>query len=181
MVNDPGGISRVGYAGDDWGRDGLTRAWGVVGYSLLIHTTGCSYYPPNRVHWAPWLGPDCDGGWGWEMPGRPRTKHRDVDSASHPAVWVATCIPVAPKISGCNYVSHFGLKRNTVGRFRFNILHLDGHVDESVWQETRDTTPSWGVPYGWKYANAPAGNPLGGNNQAGVDEPLWDGAVDTNP
>jgi prepilin-type processing-associated H-X9-DG protein len=80
-----------------------------------------------------------------------------------------------------NFRSHFGFQQTVPGGFRFNVVHLDGHVDSSLWKEPWVSTewmrsdPSYdNRPYGWAYKGAP-------NDTSGLmDEPEWKGAFDTN-
>ncbi len=84
-------------------------------------------------------------------------------------------------------VSHFGVALTRPGEWRFNIVHLDGHVDDSIWQENR---PQWSFafnihsqnlrPYGWPWKTE-VGQ---GSSQFGdgiVEEPYFKGAFDDNP
>jgi prepilin-type processing-associated H-X9-DG protein len=59
-------------------------------------------------------------------------------------------------------LSHFGAGNPTPGEFQFNVLHLDGHVHDSVWQEVLAGPGSYVVytpevgsnrcrPYGWQW------------------------------
>jgi hypothetical protein len=75
---------------------------------------------------------------------------------SHPpSVWLAACHTPEPTF---DHRSHFGATRASTGTFRFNVVHMDGHVHDAQWNEPW-TAGHWGVsegsgkgrPYGWKW------------------------------
>jgi hypothetical protein len=80
--------------------------------------------------------------------------------------------------------SHFGAANPTPGSFRFNVVHLDGHVHDSVWQEVLAGSGGYAVymegsstryrPYGWKWKNP-------SSDKYGVElTPDFEGALDMN-
>jgi prepilin-type processing-associated H-X9-DG protein len=78
-------------------------------------------------------------------------------------------------------MTHFGLKTAMPGEFRFNVLHLDGHVDDSVWKETK-SSEMWQMPhdyrkrpYGWATKNGAWPEKMGPE-----EWPLFEGAFDQN-
>ncbi len=77
-------------------------------------------------------------------------------------------------------MSHFGVTRALAGDFRFNILHVDGHVDDSVWKQVEmggnwlvdGSDWHWGKrPYGWDLINWDDGL---------KEKPMFEGAFDQN-
>jgi hypothetical protein len=65
--------------------------------------------------------------------------------------------------------------------FRFNIAHIDGHVDDGIWMDSFDVPPQWwGVsdaasgwtrPYGWRWKpNKEDGVVLNPNFELAFDE-----------
>jgi prepilin-type N-terminal cleavage/methylation domain-containing protein len=173
---------RMGYAGSEQERDRLTRRNMVIGYAMYTHTTGCTM---NRSdHMLPATGSTNLT----EAPFRPYTKSRTIATAHKPSAWVATCLtPLHTYGYERQFRSHFGYRETVPGGFRFNIGHLDGHVDDTVWKDLPDglrthlITDSKSRPYGWPYKY----RWYGGGGWAWVDgiveEPVFDGAFDCNP
>jgi prepilin-type processing-associated H-X9-DG protein len=84
-------------------------------------------------------------------------------------------------------VSHFGARRAQAGKsgqqFRFNVLHLDGHVDNSFWKETYANSLAWladGPP--WNQLHRPYGWWVKSPSNGGFLErlPMFEGAFDQN-
>jgi hypothetical protein len=102
-----------------------------------------------------------------ELPARYATKSRDMTTSALPSTWVATCIRPVTSFGGAERLnpSHFGVRAGYPGDFRFNVVHLDGHVDDAVWMETRLSSGTgrrdaywlfkqdnnFIAPYGWRY------------------------------
>ncbi len=115
----------------------------------------------------------------------PTTNNQQVRSSSPGSCWVAACLPAFTGTYGSLWrrnASHFGVARTTAGDYRFNVLHIDGHVHDDVWRshEIRyywrvlsGFSSDWGErPYGWRYQ---AG-------RVGVEpEPDFVGPFDRNP
>jgi hypothetical protein len=166
---DMDGVGMVGeYVGTctEIGRDMLTRRRGALGYDLFLFSTGCI----KNLHDAkiPW---PCGGGSiggnkhsaNYEQPARYATKSRDMTTSALPSAWVASCIRPVRSYKSVDRTcpSHFGLREGVMGDFRFNVAHVDGHVDHSVWMEDRDLrldvsdwlfgTYAWSAPYGWRF------------------------------
>ena len=98
---------------------------------------------------------------GCEDPYRWTTNNRSVTSSFQGSVWLAACHPPAVGTPADNWeprrnVSHFGSVKAAPGKFWFNVIHLDGHVHDSIWQEV-NTADAWalsegkGKPYGWDW------------------------------
>jgi hypothetical protein len=89
------------------------------------------------------------------------------------------------------FVSHFGERQTVPGALRFNIVHLDGHVDDTVWKDKpqREATPAGHLtycagsgfprPYGWPYKYEWYGTGVWLDGI--VEEPVFVGAFDCNP
>ncbi len=200
-------------AGTMVGRDNLTRGRGVFGYDLFIQSVGC--YPhqikdPSRIggvcHRVGYRGvtePKCGGTgsafWTCHDGFRPTTKSRMVHASSRPSAWLAA--DLAPSNYDANtathggmnrnHSSHFGVRSTTPGLFRFNVLHLDGSVQDSTWQMNDATSLHWAdvvlpggrtAPYGWPYKYDWDPVTYGGSypwdTHGIVDEPVIDGAFD---
>jgi len=180
------------HAGDRMFRDILSRNRdGKLGYAIFLGTVGCPRYRQegSKVHWISGGGYGGDSnGTSAEYPLRPMARNAPVQAAAKPSCWIAACLTPVREYGGFEYDfrSHFGLRQAVPGGFRFNVVHLDGHVDDSVWKEP-DVSTEWTTadpdyagrgrrPYGWGY------KPGGGTYQTeGIeDEPQWKGAFDTN-
>ncbi|MFC1671756.1 hypothetical protein ACFL01_01340, partial [Planctomycetota bacterium] len=183
------------YAGTEIHRRVLTMKVGVHGYNFFVGEIGCAAYrsdPSFKSHLLSGFGgsqgPDTAEGPNF----RPDTRNRSIAATGNPSVWIAACHtpmltddPDSPR----NFRSHFGSRQPIQGDFRFNVLHLDGHVDASVW---KDLSPvrgqnaiAWAVawwtayhdndfhPYGWLANEA--------NPNLGLSEtPMFEGAFDQN-
>jgi hypothetical protein len=83
------------------------------------------------------------------------------------------------------FTSHFGVKKTQGGQVRFNIVHLDGHVDDSVWKDYPIYTDSWLLYMddggSWNTKRRPYGWWLQSNNSLGYKTvPMFEGAFDQN-
>ena len=172
-------------AGDEMLRDVLTRTEFIFGYEFFVHSIGCSGYqrnPANNEHVLRGYG----GPRGYnecEIPFRPAVKDRPMMSSHHPSAWVMGCYMPNMTYNGMarSYRSHFGVRRTEEGLFRFNVLHLDGHIHDGLWKDPRleygwllDSAGGWsaGIPYGWLWKPDP--------NDGLKAEPEFDGAFDRN-
>jgi type II secretory pathway pseudopilin PulG len=153
-------------------RDQLSRGGGIFGYYFLLHSVGCARYQRDKSkneHVLPPLGTasvyQAEEGY------RPMTRNRDIRAEHRSSVWVATCrIPSSPTITVKRYCrpSHFGVRSSIPGEFRFNVLHLGGHVEDNVWSQHK-SSGSWLVskkfegshPYGWRF--------VGGQGENGIE------------
>jgi hypothetical protein len=159
------------WAGTERGRDFLTRRCGVYGYALFTFTTGCldadgQVYDAN--HRMPTLpGGAADSTGEVESGHRPNTKHLPMHTSNKPSAWIAAChTPIDYWNYERYYSSHFGYRQTSPG-WRFNAVHLDGHVHDAVFQITNvpiqwwDCRPKdmgygsndWKMPYGWIYVD----------------------------
>jgi prepilin-type N-terminal cleavage/methylation domain-containing protein/prepilin-type processing-associated H-X9-DG protein len=180
-------------SGTEKGRDFLSRAGNILGYEFFVVTVGCMpNHNPGHVLRA--AGGDAeaslyrDGEEGY----RPGTRNRPVDTAAKPGAWLAADhTPLTYRTFPRDYASHFGYRNVVPGEWRFNILHLDGHVDDSIWKEIR-TSDSWltqalsttvgrGGPYGWEYVN-PSSNATKSEEGVHVQPHMvGNGPFDRNP
>ncbi|MFC1671944.1 hypothetical protein ACFL01_02290, partial [Planctomycetota bacterium] len=169
------------YADSEQNRDALSRGSGVLGYEFFTHRTGC-YANQTSGNTQHILG--TGGNWysECEAPFRPNTNSRNPTTSHKPSVWMAACMTPTNMFNDGTYrdaSSHFGVRQTVPGLFRFNAVHLDGHVHDGTWKET-DLTSNWlfgtngGHPYGWPWKS-------GAGSDAGiVDSPDFDGAFDSN-
>ncbi len=188
----PGGVStgwQTLYAGEERHRDALSRRKGVRGYNFFTETVNCSAYLRDRnatghllIAFGGPIGPNQAEGPNF----RPRTNNRSISVSAHPAAWIATCLtPTTTSEAGTprTMTSHFGARRTFPGPFRFNIIHIDGHVDDSPW---REILPSdrWAIAdsvAGWIDNDRPYGWWLNSNTNYGLqDTPMFEGAFDMN-
>ncbi len=185
------------YADDEWSRDALTRSSSntCLGYDFFVQTVNCRRFKLER-----WLGHQAWDYWG---PGigmnnnndaegsnyRNATKNRNVSAAHRPSTWIAACLTPVESYQGVarNMPSHFGWRTTVTEGWRFNVIHLDGHVDDSTWKLWwTGPTSEWmwtepearnkKTPYGWKHDRANYAYPY----PALKEEPEYDGAFDRN-
>ncbi len=158
------------YAGTEQQRDWMSRLEGLFGYFYFIGSIGCwsrqnGLLPQgadqlNEHVLEGFGGPgDCHPGQCSE-PFRPATRSRTIRAEHLPSAWIAVC---QPPITGTGYggvyrnnISHFGVPRTQNGLFRFNALHVDGHVHDDIWREPDVVTNwmfggYWSHPYGWRW------------------------------
>jgi prepilin-type N-terminal cleavage/methylation domain-containing protein len=182
------------YAGNDCCRDDIIRKKYTWGYALFIHTVGCAEYEETKTFWdhtqPKWAPPGegCDW-WQGERPFRWTTKSRQPHTSNQGSVWLGACsIPLKHWGQDRNYTSHFGVRQTVTGEFRYNVMHLDGHVHDDVWKES--VTPGkspivnhWAAdpnyPYGWPWNDYETGG-TGGNYEGIVEDPVFPGAFDRN-
>jgi prepilin-type N-terminal cleavage/methylation domain-containing protein len=155
----------AGSTGTEKGRDQLTRNNpAVFGYILFTYDTGCS----ENIH-------DLKKGYNTnkaEEPYRYATNSGNMSTSHKPETWVACCVPPLSYSSfERDYSSHFGLRDPVPGDWRFNMVHLDGHVDDANWMEVRTGPGKNGwmfqdgsvyAPYGWRYKTATDMEPIPG-------------------
>jgi len=161
----------------DEDRDLLVRFLGTFGYSLFVRSVGCDTRTLGHIFQT---RVSSDGTWSGgtlEEPFRWQTKSTCVRTSHVPSVWLASDLP--PSTTDRKYPSHFGAKTSFGGgSFRFNVLHIDGHVDDSQWREPY-ILKSWrGLPqggygriYGWTWE---------GTGTAREFNTLFAGAFDKN-
>jgi len=187
------------YAGTEGERDWLSRndndwSGGKFGYEFFVHEIGCAEAdktPPNMEHVL--QDYDGDGAPAWsEEPFRPATKSTFMNTSHKPSAWMGACLMPMASFGGLarNFRSHFGVRKTPVGEFKFNIIHLDGHVDDGLWQmplapnalswiENSHPNHGWkyGTPYGWLWDTEPPNS----NTHGGIrNEAEFRGAFDTN-
>jgi hypothetical protein len=163
----------------------------MFGYYHFVQSVGCWRYQSEGcvrhvLGWrnknCPHCGVECSTGWRCHERYRWATKRNPVPVMSQrPSIWLAACHTPMTKWSGVtrNYRSHFGVMQTVSGLWRFNVVHLDGHVHDAAWNE-REIVYRWlnddGFPYGWR---GPASTAVDGIY--GVKEtPDFDGAFDRN-
>jgi hypothetical protein len=178
-------------AGTEIERDCLSRYFGVYGYEFFVYSVNCKQYLDDNTfldHIRQGVGGGKYKTYEVEGPDyRPETRNRSISAVDGPSAWVAVCH--TPYINrNTNEVlapSHFGVYETVAGDFRFNVLHLGGHVDDSVWKEA-DLSKCWLVqsrtgggagntnqPYGWWILDP-------GNDGLLDKTPMFEGAFDQN-
>jgi len=176
------------YAETEEARDrafrGRTRA---SGYAFFVGEVGCAQQLPDHI--AGNYGGTGDN-IGNEEPFRWATKSRNLRSLHSPTAWMAACYPAGDTKFGISpwggwrrqWFSHFGARKAQIGIFKFNVLHLDGHVDDSIWKSATSATNNWYpylVPSGewpYPYGYSHYGWPYHGCYR----EPDFEGAFDEN-
>jgi prepilin-type N-terminal cleavage/methylation domain-containing protein len=159
------------YFGTERDRDMWARRRGVFGYQMFINTTGCSLLPKGVTNHTMIVARGAsvqylrrDGG-GW----RPNTRYKSVRATHKPSVWLAADLPPHADSNDqrawpTRYRSHFGTLQTIPGEWRYNVLHLDGHVHDEIWRDTylsedwalyRRGDDSSGSPwvYGWEWVD----------------------------
>ncbi len=183
-------------AGTEKERDHLSRRIGLFGYSFFVGSINCNKYLNDRSwdgHILQGFGGDASPMWAEGPNCRPGTNNRPMITSSHPAAWVATCLPVNNGYGGFYFTGHFGATWTREGKFQFNILHLDGHIDASVWKEPYQSVNStngdnpggqW-VVYSWESGWGQKHRPYGWLRQSPDNlgcrtTPMFEGAFDQN-
>jgi len=180
------------WTGEEGDRDSMARSSGVFGYHLFIHSVGCWKYQSEgcvrhvlgwRNKTCPHCGQDCENGYRCNEPIRWATKKSPVPLTSHlPSIWLAACHTPLVEWNDLtrNYRSHFGAGQTLQGEWRFNVLHLDGHVHESPWREPSIEDEWIGAerdfPYGWRSPAPTSIDQIYGISQ----DPFIPGAFDRN-
>jgi prepilin-type N-terminal cleavage/methylation domain-containing protein len=184
-------------SGTERERDFLSRRWAsIFGYDFFTLDVGCEYKrrTGDRKHVLGYHTDDRHV----EEPFRYKTNDRDVSTSQPGSVWISACfVPLDTDYASASYnppfasetrrrfVSHFGDSIALPGRWRFNIGHLDGHVDDSVWHDfALNNSWTWVPgprirPYGypWKLEVEPGP----GYGDGIVEESWFEGAFDDNP
>ncbi len=178
-----GGTLEPMTSGSEVGRDNLTRGSGMFGYEFFVHSVGCWRYVSNgdTCHVFSRYGGDCGPSSWWlaKHHFRWNTKNRQVHTSHKPSVWLAADLAPVIEWNGAtrNYTSHFGLMQTTPGEYRFNVIHMDGHVHDSIWAEplaATDWLTSDGRPYLWPWQTG------SGSENGIVEETDAAGAFDEN-
>jgi hypothetical protein len=153
------------HPGTERGRDHLTRRTPpVAGYELFLYTVGC-IEGIHDLNLATGDGSVRSS----EQPFRYATRSKPLMTQHKPSAWVASCCRPKRKFKHTydpnllrNFASHFGCREVSPMGWRFNVVHLDGHVDDGMWTEyhTEDNAwmfarpgPYWmdNTPYGWRF------------------------------
>ncbi len=173
------------YAGNDRGRDMASRGVGrAFGYVFFMATAGCAANNPDHIS-VKWGGNASNIG--AQAPFRWATDSRPVTTVHKPSVWLSACItPGNDEMCGGwkrDWYTHFGARRAQAGVFKFNVVHLDGHVDDSMWKSEITAsngafpysipTGEWPYPYGYSHYGW-------GDGYSCYREPDFDGAFDDN-
>jgi hypothetical protein len=149
-------------SGAEFERDALTRHGTLFGYRLFTYSVGCAANEPTHDLRK---GKPTYGVRGTEEPFRYATNSRDMLASHKPSTWVASCLEPDSYEWDIerDYPSHFGYRDPVPGGWRFNVVHLDGHVDDARWMEMREVysvcygdylfvQKTWfDVPYGWQF------------------------------
>jgi prepilin-type N-terminal cleavage/methylation domain-containing protein len=149
-------------AGTEDNRDYFSRHAGSFGYDFFMMTTGCDGYRnyglTDHYHF----------GYKAEMPYRHYTRHRSPTTSNRSSVWLGACLPAWEGTYSDVHrrlASHFGYTQTMPGGFRFNVVHMDGHISERIWNDAY-TSDSWLVndigshrrPYGWPWVGGTTGS-----------------------
>jgi prepilin-type N-terminal cleavage/methylation domain-containing protein len=151
------------YSGTEKGRDFLSRAGNILGYEFFLCTVGCvpDHVPSHVLKVIGGTASSQIDKYG-EEGHRPATRNKPVWSHAKPSVWLAAChTPLEYRWFPRYYTSHFGLRRSVPGDWRFNVIHLGGHVTDGIWGEvlpskcwlTAGTNATHGGPYGWEWVD----------------------------
>jgi prepilin-type N-terminal cleavage/methylation domain-containing protein len=159
------------YAGTERYRDELSRGLGSFGYRFFMHTVGCFWrrtHPGFVTHVLSKYGGTGSGA-GSTEPFRPATKSRSMTTSHKPSAWVAVdhvawtgvhSPPVDGQLDYRRNAGHFGIPQTITGEYRFNVVHLDGHVDDSRWKDPaiawdwvfkEGSNQYWNHAYGWQW------------------------------
>ncbi len=165
------------YTDTEKGRDKATRQCRGMGYSFFVANVGCAVFKTGHV--SSYWGADFPNGGtadanNTETPLRWATNSRTLNTSHKPSSWLGAC-----NMAGNEWVSHFGARQAAPNIFRFNVIHIDGHIDDSAWRSVKVCAETGhpfnlGVsqPYGYSYA---------AYYQGGIRKiPNFDGAVDDN-
>ncbi len=154
--------SRYGEASDGSGHGSF------LGYATFVSTIGCTNPPYIAIGKHRLIGFGGSGGsWTVEEPFRWNTRNTQPHTSHKPSVWIAAC-QTPLMITGGSWAarrntSHFGVSQVMPGSFRFNAVHLDGHVHDGIWSDLFYSVPTfWGIyvssfghggprPYGWRW------------------------------
>jgi prepilin-type N-terminal cleavage/methylation domain-containing protein len=165
------------YSGTERERDEATRGWAFFGYSLFLRSVGCD---GNRVahtvetKWG-------DGGAGLtsdaaEQPFRRMTRFGQPHTSKPSSVWLATDYPPYKNSRVRQRPGHFGATTPWPG-FRFNVVHMDGHVHDDIGREQSCTGKytwclgknDYWVPYGWRWQGSGANREIVTNMRGAFD------------
>ena len=156
------------YAGTEMQRDEFSRLKGFFGYRYFLWSGGCYWTrhvdPTYNKHTLQGYG-GTSGSAAADLYFRPAVKHTSTRVDHLPSAWVAVCLPPITGQGGTcadsalmsrTNRSHFGVARTTTGLFRFNVIHLDGHVGDTVWNIPDIVNDwlfngYWAHPYGWQW------------------------------
>jgi prepilin-type N-terminal cleavage/methylation domain-containing protein len=175
------------YAGTERARDAITRCEKGINYAFFIGSVGCARDLPEHTSnaYETRSGLNGTGNLWTETPFRWATNSLPLRTSHRPSAWAAGCLTPGDFGSGkrTNWLSHFGTTQAAEGTFRFNMVHLDGHVDDSVWKSHHVGT-SQGSPYALPSSSAaplPYGYSLRSGGGWGLDkESDFEGALDDN-
>jgi hypothetical protein len=182
------GATHSASAGSEKGRDMVSRhREHGINYAYFIGQVGCAARKSEHLNREYY--PGCSGWWWDEDPFRWATKSTNLRVPHPPSCWLSACWPPGDTdVWGGpwgsrrrNWWSHFGAREAAVGIFKFNVVHLDGHVDDSLWKWA-ESVKNHGNPYlvqplrGWPYGYDNTGGP----NYALNREPTIEGAFDEN-
>ncbi len=155
-------------AGTEQERDWLSRKMGLFGYFFHIGSHGCWSFQqgltPNdgtapNAHVLEGHGGASGSAGKRTEPFRPATKSRNMRSSNLPSAWIAVdATPIAGAYGNAykRNVGHFGVPQTQSGLFRFNVIHVDGHVHDDIWKDTEIVNTwhyggYWAHPYGWRW------------------------------
>jgi hypothetical protein len=153
--------------GTAFGRDKMARNGAIFGYEFFTFSVGCI----KNKHFKPSPWPTAWGGKAkFEQPYRYATSHKDVIAHHKPSVWIAACCRPFRTYRALkrDFVGHFGHRRTVPATYKFNVLHLDGHVDDQLWLEYLPECDDWFFErysdgnldsvYGWRFKDTSGTN-----------------------
>ncbi len=179
--------------GNECCRNSMFIGRGCFGYELFVHSVGCGRFQATGDQSHTISAYRTDGVWknNWwtcERPFRWTTRHNQPRASHQGSVWVASCMVPLNLYRNINrdFRTHFGVHQTITGSFRYNVLHMDGHVHDDVWKESITSgvsgiTQQWavnGTPYGWPWKVWETSN--NGTDNGIVEEPVIEGAFDRN-
>ena len=164
-------------------RDFQTRKMGGYGYAIFLSTVGCDTNTPAHITPTAATPYGTANNSYQEAPYRPMTRQKQPHGASPPSVWIAAdIVPYEISTKPWNFSpGHFGGRSAWPG-FRFNAVHIDGHVHGaegedfeftrmSHWRVTGPCWPDYGRAYGWRFKDI---------GPTGTYSAFIDGAFDRN-
>jgi prepilin-type N-terminal cleavage/methylation domain-containing protein len=180
--------------GNECCRDRMFRGGGCFGYELFVHSIGCARfeetgYQDHTISYYRTDGQWKNSWWAMHRPFRWTTRNRHPRASNPASVWLASChVPMTEyRNIERDFRSHFGIRQTYTEGFRFNVLHIDGHVHDDTWKEpitpgTSGIHTAWranrGHPYGWPWKVWETS--VNGTDNGIVENPVIDGAFDRN-
>jgi prepilin-type N-terminal cleavage/methylation domain-containing protein len=153
----------------EFGRDKLTRFKGnMFGYEFFTYSVGCAanYHDCTASWWGTAWGAKAK----FEQPYRYATKNKNMSAYHKPSAWIASCCRPMKSYGYLDrdFSGHFGHRQVIPTTYKFNVLHLDGHVDGELWWEVLPECDDWFFErysdanldsvYGWQFRDTSGTN-----------------------